>query len=180
MKVLLTRDVEKLGKAGTVKTVADGYARNYLIPQGLAVFASPGTLKQAQTIRKAEDKRQAQLASEASSIAEKLSGVTLKFQARASEAGKLYGSITTRQVVDALAQATGLGIDRRKLDLREPIRSLGRHTVRVHLATDLDPTFDVFVERESLAAETAASAAADLGSAAAVDAAATDMDTAEA
>lgn len=150
MKVLLTRDVTKLGKAGTVKTVANGYARNYLIPQGMAVFASPGALKQAEAIRKVEEKRQAQLAAEASSIADKLSGVTLRFQARASEADKLYGSITTKQVVEALQQATGLEIDKRKLDLREPIRSLGLHTVRVHLATDLNPSFDVLVERESL------------------------------
>ena len=181
MKVLLTRNVEKLGNAGTLKTVADGYARNYLIPQGLAVFASPGALKQAETIRRAEDKRQAQLTNEASSIAEKLSGVTLKFQARASEAGKLYGSITTRQVVAALEQATGLSIDKHKLDLREPIRSLGLRTVRVHLATDLKPTFDVMVERESLAAATMMeTTAADLDSAAPVEAAATDADTTEA
>ncbi|HLF29352.1 MAG TPA: 50S ribosomal protein L9 [Anaerolineae bacterium] len=149
MKVLLTRDVEKLGKAGTVKTVADGYGRNYLIPQGLAVFASPGALKQAETIRKAEEKRQARLTSEASTVAEKLAGVALRFQARASEAGKLYGSITTKQVVDALEQAIGQSVDKRKLDLREPIRSLGTHTVHVHLATDLNPGFEVIVERDT-------------------------------
>ena len=157
MKVLLTRDVEKLGQAGTLKTVADGYARNYLIPQGLAVFASPGALKQAETIRKAEEKRQTQLATEASSLAEKLSGVTLKFQARAGEGGKLYGSITAQQVVDALEREVGQAIDKRRLDLREPIRSLGLHTVRAHLASDVSPTFNVLVERDtSVAAEAAA------------------------
>lgn len=148
MKVLLTRDVDKLGQAGMVKVVADGYARNYLIPQGLAVFASAGAVKQAETVRKAEEKRQTQLASEASSLAEKLSGVTLKFQARASEAGKLYGSITTQQIVDALQHDAGLEVDKRKVDLREPIRALGLHTVRVHLATDVNPTFNVLVERD--------------------------------
>jgi len=151
MKVLLTRDVEKLGKAGTVKSVADGYARNYLIPQGLAVFASTGTLKQAETIRKAEEKRQSQLAAEATTVSEKLKGVTLKFKARASEAGKLYGSITPKQVVETLEQVVGVSVDKRKLDLREPIRSLGLHPVRVHLATDLNPSFDVLVERDLLA-----------------------------
>jgi len=160
MKVLLMRDVEKLGKAGVVKLVADGYARNYLIPQGLAVLASPGALKQAETVRKLEAKRQSQLAAEASSVAEQLARVTLKFQARASEAGKLYGSITTRQVVEALERASGLSIDKRKLDLREPIRSLGEHTVHVHLATDLDPSFRVLVERDtSIAAQTEAAVA---------------------
>jgi len=161
MKVLLTRDVEKLGKAGMVKTVADGYARNYLIPHGLAVFASAGALKQAETVRKAEEKRQTLLVAEASSIAEKLSGVTLRFQTRASESGKLYGSITTRQVVEELERVTGLGVDKRKIDLREPIRSLGLHTVRVHLATDLNPSFDVLVERDTSAAARAEDVAAD-------------------
>ena len=150
MKVLLTRDIEKLGRAGTVKTVADGYARNYLIPQGLAVYASPGALKQAETIRQSESKRQSQLAGEAQAIAGKIDGATLTFVARASEAGKLYGSITTKQVIDRLKQATGVDIDKRKLDLREPIRSLGSHTVRVHLATDLNPAFTVIVERDTL------------------------------
>jgi len=148
MKVLLTRDVDKLGKAGMVKTVADGYARNYLIPQGLAVFASSGALKQAETVRKAEEKRQMHLAAEASSLAERLSAVTLKFQARASEAGKLYGSITTQQIVDALTRDAGLDIEKRRIDMREPIRSLGQHTVRVHLATDVNPVFNVVVERD--------------------------------
>jgi len=159
MKVLLTRDVDKLGKAGAVKMVADGYARNYLIPHGLAVYASPGALKQAETIRKMEQKRQTQLADEASAIADRLKGVTLKFQARASETGKLYGSITTKQVVDALEKEIGAAIDRRRLDMREPIRSLGLHTIRVHLATDLNPGFDVLVEREALAGLEAGSAA---------------------
>jgi large subunit ribosomal protein L9 len=160
MKVLLTRDVEKLGKAGMVKVVADGYARNYLIPHGLAVFASAGALKQAETVRKAEEKRQSLLVAEASSIAEKLAGVTLKFQTRASESGKLYGSITARQVVEELERVTGLGVDKRKIDLREPIRSLGVHTVRVHLATDLNPSFDVLVERDTSAAARAEDVAA--------------------
>jgi len=150
MKVLLTRDIEKLGKAGMVKSVANGYARNYLIPQGLAVVASPGALKQGETIRKAEEKRQTHLATEAATVADKIGGVTLTFKARASEAGKLYGSITTRQVVDMLQQVTGVEIDKRKIDLREPIRSLGTHTVRLHLATELNPTFSVLVERDTL------------------------------
>ena len=159
MKVLLTRDVDKLGKAGAVKTVADGYVRNYLIPQHLAVYASPGALKQAESIRKMEQKRQTQLANEAAAVAERLTGVTLKFQARASEIGKLYGSITTKQVIEALEKEIGAAIDKRKLDMREPIRSLGVHTIRVHLATDLNPSFDVLVEREALAGPERESAA---------------------
>lgn len=160
MKVLLTRDVEKLGRAGAVKTVADGYARNYLIPQGMAVYASPGALKQAETIRKAEEKRQVQLASDATSLAEKLAGVTLKFQARAGEAGKLYGSITAKQIIESLEHELGQTIDKRKLDMREPIRSLGRHTLRLHLATDVNPSFSVLVERDTTLVAPAAEVAA--------------------
>lgn len=159
MKVLLMRDVDKLGKAGMVKTVADGYARNYLIPQGLAAFASPGALKQAETIRKSEERRQVHLAAEASSLAEKLSSVTLKFQARASEAGKLYGSITTQQIIDALVRDAGIEIEKRKIDMREPIRSLGQHSIRVHLATDVNPVFNVVVERDHSSAAALESAA---------------------
>ena len=176
MKVLLTRDVEKLGKAGTVKTVADGYARNYLIPRGLAVFASPGAMKQAETIRKAEEKRQALLVTEASSLAEKLSGVTLKFQARAGEGGKLYGSITAKQIIDALERQAGLSIDKRRLDLREPIRSLGLHTLRAHLASDVNPTFGVLVERDTSVAVEAV--AVELDSAAADEAVEAELETA--
>ena len=160
MKVLLTRDVDKLGKAGSVKAVADGYARNFLIPQGLAVFASPGALKQAETIHKAEEKRQATLVSEATAIAEKLSSATLKFRARAGEGGKLYGSITAKQIIDALERDAGLTIDKRKLDLREPIRTLGLHSIRVHLATDVNPTFDVLVEHDMSVAPAATAAPA--------------------
>jgi len=159
MKVLLTRDIEKLGRAGTVKAVADGYARNYLIPQGMAVFASPGALKQAETIRKAEEKRQTQLASDATSLAEKLSGVALKFHARAGEGGKLYGSITAKQIIESLERALGQTIDKRKLDMREPIRSLGQHTLRLHLATDVNPSFNVLVERDTSIVAAAAEAA---------------------
>lgn len=155
MKVLLTRDVDKLGHAGDVKTVANGYARNYLIPQGLAVVATPGAQKQAETIRRSEGRRQSKLADDARSLAEQIEQVTLVFQVRASEAGKLFGSITTRQIVEALQTQAGITIDKRKLDIREPIRNLGLHSIRVPLARELNPHFKVRVEREALAGVTA-------------------------
>lgn len=150
MKVLLTRDVDKLGHAGDVKTVANGYARNYLIPQGLAVVATPGAQKQAETIRRSEGRRQSKLADDARALAEQLEQVTLVFQVRASEAGKLFGSITTRQIVEALESQAKITIDKRRLDIREPIRNLGLHSIRVHLARELNPHFKVRVEREAL------------------------------
>jgi large subunit ribosomal protein L9 len=160
MKVLLKRDVTKLGKAGIVKTVADGYGRNYLIPQGLAVLATPGALKQAETLAKAEQKRQAGLASEASSLAEQLAQISLTFKMRAGEAGKLYGSVTAQNIVDEVKRVSDLDVDRRKLELREPLRSLGVHKVAVRLASELAPEITVNVVREDTSyGETAAAPA---------------------
>lgn len=148
MKVLLKHDVTKLGRAGVVKNVADGYGRNYLIPQGMAVLATPGALKQAETLSKAEQKRQALLTSEASSLAEQLAQISLSFKVRAGEAGKLYGSVTSQQIVDEVKRVAGLDVDKRKIELREPIRALGAHKVAVRLASDLAPEIIVNVVRE--------------------------------
>ena len=145
MKVLLLRDHDKLGKAGDVKNVADGYARNYLIPRGLAVLATGGALKQAETIRKAEEKRQAHLFAEAQAVANQLSGTTLTFRALAGETGKLYGSITTHDIVDAIQREKGLEVDKRKVELREPLRTLGTHAVPIRLASELLPAVTVIV-----------------------------------
>ena len=154
MKVLLLRDHAKLGKAGTIKNVADGYARNLLIPRGLAVLATEGALKQAQTIRKAEEKRQAQLFAEAQAVANQLTGTTLTFRALAGETGKLYGSITAHDIVEAIQREKGIELDKRKVELREPLRSLGTHTVPIRLATDLAPEVTVVIEPTEEAAET--------------------------
>ncbi len=156
MKVLLKHDVSKLGKAGQVKNVADGYARNFLIPQGLAVLATPGAMKQADVLAKAEQMRQAKLAADASAVAEGIKQVTLTFTARAGEGGKLYGSITTQQIADELKRVSGIEVDKRKLELREPIRALGAHKVAVHLATDLEPELTVNVVAEEGVVEAAA------------------------
>jgi large subunit ribosomal protein L9 len=152
MKVLLTHDVTKLGKAGVVKSVADGYARNFLLPKGLAVLATAGAVKQAESLSKAEQKRQAQLANDASTLAEQLQAVTLTFHMRAGEEGKLYGSVTAAHIVDELKRTSGLEIDRHKLELREPLRSLGTHKVAVRLASELAPQITVNVTSEEAAA----------------------------
>ncbi len=156
MKVLLLRDHDKLGRAGDVKNVADGYARNYLLPRGLAVLATSGALKQAETVRRAEEKRRAQLQAEAQAMANQLTGTTLTFRALAGETGKLYGSITAHDIVEAIQRAKGIELDKRKVELREPLRSLGTHTVSIRLATDLAPTVTVVIEpAEQAAAESA-------------------------
>lgn len=159
MKVLLRHDIPKLGKAGTVKTVADGYGRNYLIPQGLAVLATPGALKQADALAKAEQKRQAILTSEASAVASQLAGLTLTYKVRAGEGGKLYGSITSQHIVEEIKRLTDIDVDKRKIELREPIRALGSHQVVVRLASELAPELTVSVVREEISAAEAKSTA---------------------
>ena len=152
MKVLLLRDHAKLGKAGTVKNVADGYARNYLIPRGLAVLATEGALKQAGTIRNSEEKRQAKLFAEAQAVASQLTGTTLTFRALAGETGKLYGSITAQDIAQAIQAEKGIELDKRRIELREPLRSLGTHTVSVRLAAELVPSLTVIIEPQTEAA----------------------------
>jgi large subunit ribosomal protein L9 len=152
MKVLLLRDHDKLGKAGDIKNVADGYARNFLLPRRLAVLATAGALKQAETVRRAEEKRRAKLFSEAQAVANQLTGTTLIFRALASETGKLYGSITAGDIAEAVQREKGLELDKRKIELREPLRSLGTHTVSVRLAAELVPSLTVIIEPQTEAA----------------------------
>lgn len=147
MKVLLLQDVYKLGRAGDVKKVADGYGRNYLLPQGLAVLATPGALKQVEQIRTQAAATRTALNQELSGVAEQLSEVVLTFPAKAGETGKLYGSITTQMIADALQEKMGVEIDRRQLDT-QPLRNLGEHKVNVRLTMDLVPEVTVLVYRE--------------------------------
>jgi large subunit ribosomal protein L9 len=113
-------------------------------------------MKQADVLARAEQLRQAQLAADASALAEVLKQTTLTFTARAGEGGKLYGSITSQQIADELMVKAGLDVDKRKIELREPIRSLGEHKVAVHLASELQPELTVNVVAEEVAAEVAA------------------------
>ena len=147
MKVLLLKDVFKLGRAGDIKKVADGYGRNFLMPQGLAVLATPGAIKQADRIRiKAAEQRTA-LNEELSGLAAQIEALNLVFPAKAGETDKLYGSITTQQVADAVAEETGFNIKKQQLVV-QPIRNLGEHTVAARLTMDLVPEFKVVVYRE--------------------------------
>ena len=147
MKVLLKEDVENLGLAGEVHNVADGYGRNYLIPKGLAIKATPNVMKQAEIWRKKAEARRAQIRAEYEALAEKIQNVTLTFKARAGESGKLYGSVTTSQLADALNETLGTEIDRRKVGT-EPLRQLGEHKVVVRLSGEFQPEFTVIIEPE--------------------------------
>jgi large subunit ribosomal protein L9 len=147
MKVLLIKDVYKLGRAGDVKKVADGFGRNFLIPQGMAVLATEGAMKQAERIRsKAADQR-AIANEEMAVVAEALKKIHLTFSARAGETGKLYGSITSQEVADAIQKKSGFSIKRQQLDM-QPLRTLGEHTIRIRLTMDLIPEIKAIVHRE--------------------------------
>jgi large subunit ribosomal protein L9 len=147
MKVLLIKDVYKLGRAGDVKKVADGYGRNFLVPQGMAVLATPGAMKTAERIRSKAAERRTILNDEMSVVAEALKKIQLAFGARAGETGKLYGSITSQEIADAIQQKSGYAIKRQQLDM-QPLRTLGEHTVRIRLTMDLIPEIKVTVYRE--------------------------------
>jgi large subunit ribosomal protein L9 len=147
MKVLLIKDVYKLGRAGDVKKVADGYGRNFLLPQKMAVLATPGAIKTAERIRSKAAEKRIILNDEMSVVAKALEKVQLTFGARAGETGKLYGSITSQEVTDALQKKTGYGLKRQQLDM-QPLRTLGEHTVRIRLTMDLIPEIKVTVFRE--------------------------------
>ncbi|MBC7222800.1 MAG: 50S ribosomal protein L9 [Anaerolineae bacterium] len=148
MKVVLRKDVPGLGKAGEIKKVADGYARNYLIPQGLAAVATPGAIKQAELERAAEARRAQRLQQEAQELAQRLASQTLVLKARAGEGDKLYGSITNADIAQAIQEAIGLEVDKRKVLLEHPIRELGEHTVAVKLHSEVVSQVKVVVERE--------------------------------
>jgi large subunit ribosomal protein L9 len=148
MQVLLKKDVEQLGIAGDIKKVADGFARNYLIPRGLAVIATPGAIKQAELARQATVRREAQALSEAQALAQLLDGQSVTFQARAGETERLYGSITSANIAESLGEKVGQEVDRRKIDLEEPIKDLGTHAVTVRLAPEAEAKVTVVVERE--------------------------------
>jgi large subunit ribosomal protein L9 len=147
MKVLLLKDVYKLGRAGDTKRVADGYGRNFLLPQGLAVLATPGALRQVEAIRSKATAKRAALNSEMASVAEVLKGAYVTFAARAGETGKLYGSVTPQMIVDAVNKKYNLQLDRHALEI-EPLRSLGDFKAHVRLTVDLTPEVKVIVHRE--------------------------------
>ena len=145
MKVILTTDVAKLGKSGELKDVTDGYARNFLIPQNLAVPAAGGAYRAWQhDIASREDKRKRER-EEAEIAAQRISSTTLTMGVKVGEGGKLYGSITSKDIADALGRR-GIVVDRHKIDLEEPLKSLGTYKVAVKVYSGLTSEVTVVVE----------------------------------
>jgi large subunit ribosomal protein L9 len=147
MKVLLKEDVENLGLAGEVYSVADGYGRNYLIPRGLAVKADTAAMKQAQAWSSRAAARREQMRAEYEQLSARIREAKLTFVAKAGDKGKLYGSITMNDVVDQLNTVLGTDIDRRKVE-GEALRQLGNHKVVVRLNADFQPELIVRVAAE--------------------------------
>ncbi len=152
MKVLLVKDVYKLGRAGDIKKVADGYGRNFLLSQGFAVLATAGALKQVQKIKSQAEVHRTAQNEELKGLAEQIKGVTLTFPAKAGETDKLYGSITTQDVATALTEQVRFEVKRQQVDM-QPIRTLGEFMAHIRLTMDLVPEIKIIVHREGESAE---------------------------
>jgi large subunit ribosomal protein L9 len=147
-KVVLREDVKKLGKKGDIIEVAEGYARNFLIPRGLAVEASKGVMKEVSLVKDSQAKKEARQEQEARELASRLQGAEVTVKARAGEGGKLYGAVTSRDVAAELERSFSQKIDRRKIEIPEPIKTPGVYPVQIRLypGVQVEITLNVVVE----------------------------------
>lgn len=148
MQIILQEDVEKLGTRGQVVEVADGYARNYLLPRKLAIEASAGNVKRLEKIRTVLAKRTANERGSAEKLGELLAAVSVKLKRKAGENDQLFGSVTTADISEALA-AQGFNVDKRKIELADPIKLIGEYQVTAKLYQDVTAAIKVVVEREA-------------------------------
>ena len=149
MLVLLLKDVAGIGHAGDIKDVSGGHAKNYLFPKKLAVPASEGAQKQAQSMHDAAERRRDRKFIEAKALATSIDGQVLTFAVRAGEGDRLYGSVTNGEIAEALSKAAKIDIERRQIDLEHAIKSLGSHSVQVKIASGVTATIVVNVERSA-------------------------------
>ena len=173
MKIIVLQEVPGLGKPGDVKNVSNGYARNYLLPRQMVTAASPGALKSLQQRVASAKRRTDTQEAEHRQLAERLGAVALTFAVHVGRGDRLYGSVTSQNIADALREQEGLRIDRRTIQLPEPLRQLGTFNVPVRVASKVEPTIKV-----SIVSDADAGAAATSEQAAPAEAA-TDTDTAE-
>lgn len=148
MKIILREDVEKLGKAGEIVKVKDGFGRNYLIPQKLAVLANVRNMKALDHDRRTIDARSKKTRKTAEATAATLSAVSLTLPAKAGEEGKLFGAITSRDIAEALGKA-GVTVDRKAIQLADPIKQVGTYKVKIRVAADVFPEISVSVVPEA-------------------------------
>lgn len=145
MKLILTREVSNLGAPGDIVDVKDGYGRNYLMPQGLAILWSKGAEKQIVQIRRVREVREVRDVTHAKELKAELEGLTVKVGANAGETGQLFGSVSTKDIALAIKQAGGPVVDRQRLDVANPIKHVGEHNVTVHLHPEVAATVTVTV-----------------------------------
>ncbi|HHT06471.1 MAG TPA: 50S ribosomal protein L9 [Hydrogenispora sp.] len=145
MKVILLSDVKALGKKGDLKEVSAGYARNFLFPKKLAVEATPGNLRRLEEEKVRQKEQAAKDEATARQLAAQLDGLTLTFETKAGEGGKLFGSITGKDIVDRLQQETKIELDKKQLNLPEPIKAMGEHEVAVNLYRGVKATLKIQV-----------------------------------
>jgi len=148
VKVVLRDDVENIGRKGDLIEVTDGYARNFLVPRGLAMKATKGVVQQAEAMRRNREARDARDREAAQALADQLTGQRIELRARAGEGGRLFGSVTSADVADAVRAQTGVEVDRRKTQLAEPLKELGAVEVPVKLHADVEVTLTVDVVPE--------------------------------
>lgn len=148
MKVIFQKDVKGKGKKGEVKNVSDGYARNYLLKNNLAVEATPGNMKGLEAQKNKEKQKEQQIIDDAEKLKEKLANMEVKVKTKAGDAGRLFGSITSKQIAETLNKNHKIKIDKRKIELDQPIRSLGYTNVPVKLHPEVTGTIKVHVIEE--------------------------------
>jgi large subunit ribosomal protein L9 len=147
MKIVLTQEVRNIGAPGDVVDVADGYARNYLIPRGLAMRANKGTLKQVDMIRRTREVREIRNLEQAQQIAEKLGSLKIRVPAKAGDGGRLFGQVTPAQIADAVAKAGGPKIDKKRLHFDAPVKNLGAHRAQLRLHPEVEAEIEIEVVR---------------------------------
>ena len=148
MKVILTQEVKNIGPKGALVEVAEGYARNYLIPRGLAIAASQGNLKRLDQEQQRQQLRAQREAAGAKAAAEQLRAASVRIPARAGEGGKLFGSVTAKDIAEAIRAQLHLDLDKRKIELKEPLKTLGEHNVTIRLHSEATVQLRVAVDKE--------------------------------
>ena len=148
MKVILLQEIPSLGKAGEVKEVADGYGRNFLLPRQMAIAATAGEMKRLESLRATLAKREAKARTDLEALGARVEGTTITLKARVGTEGRLYGSVTNADIAEELQKALGQEVDRRLIQLEEPIKQAGSYQVPFRLSRDVVPNITVVVEGE--------------------------------
>jgi len=148
MKVILLKDISGKGKAGEIKEISHGFARNFLIPQGLALIATPAVIKQVELRLQREENQEIVDQAKLAELAEQIKGSEIHFQARTGAGDRLFGSITAADIAEKLSQTIGSVINKKKIDMDKPLRQVGSHEITIRLAKDLEPRITVVIEPE--------------------------------